>query len=32
MTVNVHPHEIEKFGALASRWWDPTVHSALCMN
>ncbi len=20
---NVHPHEIEKFGALASRWWDP---------
>ncbi len=23
MTVNVHPHEIEKFGALASRWWDP---------
>jgi 2-polyprenyl-6-hydroxyphenyl methylase/3-demethylubiquinone-9 3-methyltransferase len=23
MTSNVHPHEIEKFGALASRWWDP---------
>jgi 2-polyprenyl-6-hydroxyphenyl methylase/3-demethylubiquinone-9 3-methyltransferase len=23
MTGNVHPHEIEKFGALASRWWDP---------
>ena len=20
---NVNPHEIEKFGALASRWWDP---------
>ena len=22
MNGNVHPHEIEKFGALASRWWD----------
>lgn len=22
MNSNVHPHEIEKFGALASRWWD----------
>lgn len=20
---NVHPHEIEKFGSLAERWWDP---------
>ncbi|MEN8259470.1 MAG: bifunctional 2-polyprenyl-6-hydroxyphenol methylase/3-demethylubiquinol 3-O-methyltransferase UbiG [Pseudomonadota bacterium] len=20
---NVHPHEINKFGALAERWWDP---------
>lgn len=24
MTDNVHAHEIEKFGALADRWWDPT--------
>lgn len=23
-TVNVDPAEIEKFSALASRWWDPT--------
>jgi 2-polyprenyl-6-hydroxyphenyl methylase/3-demethylubiquinone-9 3-methyltransferase len=23
MNKNVHPHEIEKFSALASRWWDP---------
>lgn len=23
MTNNVHPHEINKFGALAERWWDP---------
>ena len=22
-TVNVHPSELEKFSALASRWWDP---------
>ena len=22
-TENVHPHEIDKFGALAERWWDP---------
>ena len=22
MNGNVHPYEIEKFGALASRWWD----------
>jgi 2-polyprenyl-6-hydroxyphenyl methylase/3-demethylubiquinone-9 3-methyltransferase len=22
-TENVHPHEIAKFEALASRWWDP---------
>lgn len=22
-TENVHPHEINKFGALAERWWDP---------
>ncbi len=22
MNGNVHPHEIEKFGAFASRWWD----------
>jgi len=21
---NVHEHEIQKFGALAGRWWDPT--------
>lgn len=19
---NVHPHEIQKFGSLAERWWD----------
>src|SRR5690606_40759247 len=23
-SVNVDPAEIEKFSALASRWWDPT--------
>jgi 2-polyprenyl-6-hydroxyphenyl methylase/3-demethylubiquinone-9 3-methyltransferase len=23
MTVNVDPHEIEKFSQLAHRWWDP---------
>ena len=23
MNQNVHPHEIEKFSTLASRWWDP---------
>ncbi len=22
-TENVHPHEIEKFGSQAERWWDP---------
>ncbi len=22
-TENVHPHEIDKFGSLAERWWDP---------
>ncbi len=22
-TENVHPHEINKFGSLAERWWDP---------
>jgi 2-polyprenyl-6-hydroxyphenyl methylase/3-demethylubiquinone-9 3-methyltransferase len=22
-SANVHPHEIQKFGALAHRWWDP---------
>jgi 2-polyprenyl-6-hydroxyphenyl methylase / 3-demethylubiquinone-9 3-methyltransferase len=24
MTVNVDPKELEKFGQLAHRWWDPT--------
>jgi ubiquinone biosynthesis O-methyltransferase len=24
MTKNVDPSELEKFSALASRWWDPT--------
>ncbi|MEW6164960.1 MAG: bifunctional 2-polyprenyl-6-hydroxyphenol methylase/3-demethylubiquinol 3-O-methyltransferase UbiG [Pseudomonadota bacterium] len=23
MTANVDPHELEKFGELAHRWWDP---------
>lgn len=22
-TENVHPHEINKFGSMAERWWDP---------
>jgi len=23
VTDNVHPHEINKFGSMAERWWDP---------
>lgn len=27
VTDNVHPHEINKFGSMAERWWDPQGES-----